>query len=80
MLSQLDLGFAIKCLNSCTDVHLFCSQLGSDSLSRLLEMVEEGTLEISKDQSGQREVKKSVLEYIQFNQYHLPMYAQPGLL
>lgn len=57
---------------------------GSMSITKLLEMLTDGTLEISEDQSGQREalakVKESVLEYLQFNQYHLPMYAQPGLL
>lgn len=54
------------------------------SITKLLEMIADGTLEISEEQSGQSEalakVKQSVLEYLQFNQYHLPMYAQPGPL
>ncbi|MCI4389610.1 hypothetical protein PGIGA_G00100130 [Pangasianodon gigas] len=69
------------------EVHqIMTAELGTDSMSatKFLEMITDGTLEISEDQSGQREalakVKESVLQYLQFNQYHLPMYAQPGLL
>ncbi|XP_060772152.1 cilia- and flagella-associated protein 61 isoform X2 [Neoarius graeffei] len=69
------------------EIHqLMTAKLGNDSTSitKLSEMVADGILEISEDQSGQREalakVKERVLEYLQFNQYHLPMYAQPGLL
>ncbi|XP_053345413.1 cilia- and flagella-associated protein 61 [Clarias gariepinus] len=68
------------------EVHqIMTSKLGSDSLSmaKPLEMVTDGTLESSEDQNGRNEalakVKESVLEYLQFNHYHLPMYTQPGL-
>lgn len=54
------------------------------SVTKLSEMLADGTLDISEVQSRQKEalakVKQNVLEYLQFNQYHLPMYAQPGLL
>ncbi|XP_017312261.1 cilia- and flagella-associated protein 61 isoform X2 [Ictalurus punctatus] len=69
------------------EVHqIMTDELHSDStsLTKLLETVTDGTLELSEHQSGQREaltkVKESVLEYLQFNQYHLPMYTQPALL
>ncbi|KAG7316432.1 hypothetical protein KOW79_019973 [Hemibagrus wyckioides] len=65
---------------------IMTAELGIDSMSvtELLEMVSSSTLELSEDRRGQTEalakVKESVLEYLKFNQYHLPMYAQPGLL
>ncbi|KAL6486664.1 hypothetical protein MHYP_G00060560 [Metynnis hypsauchen] len=68
-------------------------QLDQDSVSipKLAEMIVDGTWEVPVDPSlylnqifeqseGPQALKRSVLDYLKYNKYHLPMYAQPGLL
>ncbi|TSP57654.1 Cilia- and flagella-associated protein 61 [Bagarius yarrelli] len=65
---------------------IMTAKLDSDSTSitELSERITDGSLELSADPHEQKEalnkVKESVLQYLQFNQYHLPMYYQPGMI
>uniref|UniRef100_A0AAR2J4M6 Cilia- and flagella-associated protein 61 N-terminal domain-containing protein n=1 Tax=Pygocentrus nattereri TaxID=42514 RepID=A0AAR2J4M6_PYGNA len=63
----------------------------SVSIPKLAEMIVDGTWEVPADPSlylnqifeqseGPQGLKRSVLDYLKYNKYHLPMYAQPGLL
>ncbi|XP_066532406.1 cilia- and flagella-associated protein 61 isoform X2 [Hoplias malabaricus] len=68
-------------------------QLEQDSMSipQLAEMIVDGTWEIPTDPAlylqqifdqseGPDALKRSVLDYLKYNRYHLPMYAQLGVL
>ncbi|KAK2864232.1 hypothetical protein Q7C36_003386 [Tachysurus vachellii] len=56
-------------------------ELNSDSrsITELMEMASDSTIPVDQREQTVElgNVKESVLEYLEFNQYHLPMYAQP---